>query len=167
MKGPTVPYPEQMASHEPPEIAQGSTARPVTRATGGTTTIDWASVDDDVEIALANTANLLITGPELLVMKVMLRVMAGAPAGIVIPCEVGRLPLSPLPLPPGSVVFRDIDALDVDGQALLLLWLESVGAGRLVVSTASTSLLPLVTSGAFDSRLFYRLNTVHIDVRRA
>ena len=63
-------------------------------------------------------------------------------------------------------MFRDIDELDADGQALLFDWLESASAERQIVCTASDSLLPLVNAGAFDPGLYYRLNTVSIRLEK-
>ena len=123
---------------------------------------DWASVEDDLDIVADTKANLLVIGPECPVMNVIRRVIADVPASIVIPCQAGRLPLSRSSLPPGTLVFRDVDSLDADGQALLFDWLESAGAERQIVSTAAAPLLPLVDAGAFDSRLYYRLNTIYI-----
>ena len=80
---------------------------------------------------------------------------------MVIPCEAGRLPLSRVSLPSGTLVFLNVDALDAAGQASLLDWLESAGE-RQIVSTAADSLLPLIRAGAFDLSLYYRLNTVCI-----
>lgn len=125
-------------------------------------TVDWASVEDDLEVVRRTKANLLVIGPECLVMDVISRVIAHLPANIVGPCEAGRLPLSLLLLPPGAVVFRDVDKLDADGQALLFDWLEHASAERQIICTASPLLLPLVHAGAFDRRLFYRLNTVSL-----
>jgi transcriptional regulator of acetoin/glycerol metabolism len=34
-----------------------------------------------------------------------------------------------------------------------------------VISTSSVSLLPLVQSGAFSDDLYYRLNTIWVDLR--
>lgn len=124
--------------------------------------VDWASVEEDLEIVRRTKANLLVTGPEGLVMQIVRRVIADAPALIGVPCEPGRLPLSLLPLPPVPVVLRDIDALDASSQVLLLDWLENHAGGRSIISTASASLLPLVETGLFDRRLYYRVNTVYI-----
>ena len=150
-------YPSRLMSQEWPE--------PSRRAAGDRSpdeTAQWASVENELAVIRDTTANLLVIGPEHLVMNVIRRVVADAPATIVIPCEAGRVPLSRLSLPPGTLVFLDVDALDTDGQALLLDWLESASADRQIVSTASASLMPLVDAGAFDRELYYRLNTVYI-----
>jgi transcriptional regulator of acetoin/glycerol metabolism len=46
----------------------------------------------------------------------------------------------------------------------LFEWLDSTSSGTQVVSTASAPLLPLVEAGAFDDALYYRLNTVYVDL---
>jgi hypothetical protein len=155
--GRVLPYPSQLLFQDRPEHSPcGGGER------GPDETVDWASVDDDLDVAHDTGANMLVIGPEWLVTKVVRRLIADVPASIVIPCEAGRLPLSRLSLPSGTLVFRDVDALDPDGQAMLSDWLERAGANRQVVSTASASLLPLVDAGTFDSALYYRLNTVYI-----
>jgi hypothetical protein len=150
-------YPSRLLSQERPEHSPRATER-----CGPGESVDWASVEDDLDVVRDTDVNVLVTGPECLVTKVIRRVIADVPASIVIPCEAGRLPLSRQSLPPGTLVFRDIDALDADGQALLFDWLESPSAERQIVSTASAPLLPLVNAGAFDPGLYYRLNTVYI-----
>jgi hypothetical protein len=150
-------FPSRLLSHEQPELSPR-----LARERGLNETIDWTSVERDLEVVRDTEANLLVIGPDPLVMQIIRRVIADLPASIVIACEAGRLPLARRSLPPGTLVFRDVDALDGDGQALLFDWMETASAGRQIVSTASTSLLPLVNAGVFDAGLYYRLNTVHI-----
>jgi hypothetical protein len=149
-----VAYPSRLLSSERSDTSAGGSSSPVT--------VDWTSVDEDLEIVRRSKANLLVTGPEDLVMQVIRRVVDANPALIGIPCEAGRIPLSPLPLPPVPVVFRDIDVLDATAQGLLLEWLDQIAGERPIVSTASASLLPLVNAGVFNRRLYYRVNTVYI-----
>ena len=150
-------YPSRVLSQERPETSPRAAGD-----RGPDETVDWASVEDDLDIVRHTRVNLLLTGPEWLVMKVTHRVIADVPARTVIPCEVGRLPLSCLSQPSGTLVFRDVDALDADGQAFLFDWLQRASAERQIVSTATVPLLARVNTGAFDPRLYYRLNTVYI-----
>jgi hypothetical protein len=150
-------YPSRLLSQERPKTS------PRAKGAGGPDeTVDWASVEQDLDVVRGTNVNVLVVGAETLVMTVIRRLIADAPASIVIPCEAGRLPLSRSSLPPGTLVLRDVDALDADGQALLLEWLGSASAERQIVSTASASLLPLVNAGRFDDGLYYRLNTIFI-----
>lgn len=68
---------------------------------------------------------------------------------------------TPLHLPAGecrSLVLRNVSALDRDGQATLLRWLD---AGRKrVISTTAYPLFPLIAGGLFDEALYYRLNVM-------
>jgi len=71
-------------------------------------------------------------------------------------------------LPPvargGTVVLHEVGALSHDDQLHLLDWLEHAVARTQVISTTSGPLLPLVQTGGFIETLFYRLNTVCLDV---
>jgi hypothetical protein len=158
--GGSLAYPSRLLSHK---RAETSPRQAGNRGPGET--IDWASVEDDLEIVRRTNANLLVIGPEYLVMDVVSRVIAHLPANILSPCDAGRLPLSLRLLPPGAVVFRDIHQLDAGGQALLFDWLENGRGDRQIICTATPFLLTLVHAGAFDLTLFYRLNTVSLILR--
>ena len=122
----------------------------------------WASVEDALDIVRRTRANLLVVGPEAMVMDVVCWVIADVPASIVTPCDGGRIRLPERALPHSTLVLRDIDQLDVEGQASLFAWLEKTGGDQQVVSTASELLPSLVNEGSFDRGLYYRLNTIYI-----
>jgi Sigma-54 interaction domain len=65
---------------------------------------------------------------------------------------------------PGTLVLRDVGALSADDQERLAKWLEDAEGRTQVVSTTASPLLPRVQSGRFDETLYYRLNTVYVDV---
>jgi transcriptional regulator of aromatic amino acid metabolism len=71
-------------------------------------------------------------------------------------------------LPPvargGTVILHEVGALSPQDQLRLLDWLEHAVSRAQVISTTSASLLPQVKSGAFVETLFYRLNTVCLDL---
>jgi hypothetical protein len=73
-----------------------------------------------------------------------------------------------LALPPvdegGTLVLHESGSLTPDDQLRLLDWLERADGRTQVVSTSSAPLLPRVHSGAFIDTLYYRLNTVCVDV---
>jgi Sigma-54 interaction domain len=73
-----------------------------------------------------------------------------------------------LMLPPtedtGTLVLHDASALSPDDQLRLLDWLERADGRTQVVCTSSTPLLPRVHEGGFIDTLYYRLNTVCVDV---
>jgi hypothetical protein len=81
------------------------------------------------------------------------------------------LPGSQLVLPPiaqtGTLILREVGALELGDQYRLNEWIERV-QGRTwrtqIVSTSEASLLPRVHAGVFLDTLYYRLNTVYIDI---
>jgi hypothetical protein len=78
------------------------------------------------------------------------------------------LPNKPLVLPPaaatGTLILHEVGTLGYEDQLRLLYWLER-STGRIqVVSTSTAPLLPRVQSGAFIDTLYYRLNTICVDV---
>jgi sigma-54-interacting transcriptional regulator len=125
---------------------------------------DWLSVHTDVNLARISKANLLIVGTERLVLSLVSSVTDDLNSDVMIRCRDGLLPLPPASSQSGIVVLRDVEALKPEEQFALLNWVDSARKRRQVISTASAPLLPLVEAGAFDAALYYRLNTVYIDL---
>jgi hypothetical protein len=73
-----------------------------------------------------------------------------------------------LVLPPvtrtGTMILHDVGALTLDDQRRLLEWSERAAGLVQIISTTSSPLLPRVHAGAFFEILYYRLNTVSVDV---
>ncbi len=65
---------------------------------------------------------------------------------------------------PGTIILQDVGALGVEDQVRLLEWLELSRGRARVVSTTPGPLLPRVEAGDFNDMLYYRLNTVCVDV---
>jgi DNA-binding NtrC family response regulator len=61
-------------------------------------------------------------------------------------------------------VLQEAGALSAEDQLQLLDWLEQAEGRTQVVSTSTTALLPRVHAGGFIDTLYYRLNTVCVDV---
>lgn len=70
----------------------------------------------------------------------------------------------PSPSSAGTIILHDVHALAMPDQRRLLDWLELTKGRTQVVSTTPTPLLPRVQIGEFNATLFYRLNTVCVDV---
>jgi hypothetical protein len=74
----------------------------------------------------------------------------------------------PLALPPpefiNTMILHDVGRLHPREQLELLDWLEQADGRTQVVSTSPAPLLPRVHSGLFIDTLYYRLNTVCVDV---
>ena len=65
----------------------------------------------------------------------------------------------------GTLILRDVDALDADQQQRLIHWLDDPQNGRpQTISITATPLYLLVQAGMFLDRLYYRLNVVHFEV---
>ena len=77
-------------------------------------------------------------------------------------------PGQPLELPsPGctaTLVLQDVSELTYDDQHRVLRWLDRAAGQIQVVSTTAVPLWPLVKAGAFNETLYYRLNTVCVNV---
>jgi Sigma-54 interaction domain len=73
-----------------------------------------------------------------------------------------------LMLPPvdetGTLVLHETGSLRPDEQLRLLDWLERADGRTQVVSTSSIPLLPRVEAGGFIDTLYYRLNTICVDL---
>jgi len=75
-----------------------------------------------------------------------------------------RTPL-PLPRPDGTLILDDIEALDSERQEGLLRWLEDAQAAETqTIAITTTSLYTRVQSGIFSSTLYYRLNTLYVEI---
>ena len=74
----------------------------------------------------------------------------------------------PLVLPPvawaRTMILQDVGALTHADQHRLLSWLDRAAGRTQVISTTPAPLLPCVQAGEFLDRLYYRLNTVCLDV---
>jgi hypothetical protein len=118
----------------------------------------------DLNVARITKANLLLVGTEPHVVKLVSLLVPDANPSVMIRRQDGQLLLPPPASRPSTVVVRDVDALTVDEQRSLLEWMDSSQSRTQVVSTASAPVLPLVESGAFNDALYYRLNTVYINL---
>ena len=122
-----------------------------------------SQLPDDCRLARAAGVNLLVMTSgstnknlaELLVAEVAQPIITWRPG-------------EPLMLPQSAqtrtLILHDVGALPLLEQRRLIDWLERDAGQTQVVSTTSASLLPLVQAGAFLARLYYRLNTVCVNV---
>jgi transcriptional regulator GlxA family with amidase domain len=70
-----------------------------------------------------------------------------------------RLPTAP------TIVVRDVHTLTAATQRELLQWLnDDRNRDVQLVAVTPTALLPLVEAGLFDAIVYYRLNTIHIEL---
>jgi len=110
--------------------------------------------------------NLLLIAPDAVVRYVLESLLLNLREPIA-RCVPGQ----PLDLPPhefiSTLILHDVGRLQPHEQLDLLAWLEQANGRTQVVSTASAPLLPRVHSGLFIDTLYYRLNTVCVDVTGA
>jgi Sigma-54 interaction domain len=110
--------------------------------------------------------NLLLSGMDDVVQNILDTILSD------LETPIGRwYPGERLVLPPvsragttGTMILHDVGAMDREDQLRLLAWSELAAGKVRIVSTASTPLMPLVDAGTFNDRLYYRLNTVFVDV---
>jgi hypothetical protein len=116
---------------------------------------------DDWRALLRTRAHVLITGPE----KALEAFLSTAESELrkpIVSIACGQaLPLDG----PSTLILRDVHALDDAGQRKLMAWAnESHSADTQIVSLAAVALLSLVNARSFDRELYYRLNTIRLEV---
>jgi transcriptional regulator of aromatic amino acid metabolism len=173
---------------QPFEFALGRTFSSVERAGTQNFTPDYESdisesaLDDEISFAARANVPILVTADTLATASLV----AGAiqkrqePRRLpvaVLDCAivgVGGSLVELLDTPMGCIVLEDIGSLDSQTQAQVLSFLEtrscthSAGGDKRtqIISTALTHLYGCVKAEKFSEILFYRLNTIHINVSR-
>ena len=107
--------------------------------------------------------NLMITGPEADVQQVLETLLSDLPQPIACWSPGERLVLPSGPAP-AMMILHEVGALPHDDQLHLLEWLERDIGRKKVVSTTAEPLMPLVEAGGFNDTLYYRLNTVSVEI---
>jgi hypothetical protein len=117
----------------------------------------------DLELMRVPRANVLLRGTEGIVQNVldMLMPTLRAPIHIWRPGERLALPAVPHA---GTIILREVGRLTRDDQSQLLSWLDETVGRTQVVSTTAWPLLSRVHSGGFIDKLYYRLNTVYVNL---
>jgi hypothetical protein len=117
-----------------------------------------------MKIAYVSRTNVLIVGPETHVNNALSLTAPDLSRDDVVQSRGGRLQLPAPATRPPTVVVRDVDTLTTAEQRRLLEWLDAASTRTQVISTASVPLLPLVETSDFNDTLYYRLNTIYIDL---
>ena len=107
--------------------------------------------------------NLLLVGIDGMIWSVLQTLLPSLTEPVTTWCPGERLVLPPSGRT-GTLVLHDVGVMQHDEQFRLLKWLEEGGGRTQVISMTSVPLLPRVESGAFHDTLYYRLNTVCVDV---
>jgi hypothetical protein len=67
-----------------------------------------------------------------------------------------------------TLVITNLHLLDRPSQRMLNAWIrDPENSDTQIISLTSERLLPLVDEGSFDRDLFYRLNTIHLELTAA
>jgi len=73
------------------------------------------------------------------------------------------------PMPPrdrsGVVIIRDVDRVTLTTQDAWVSWLTAGNDRPQIIATSRAPVFPLVGAGLFRSALYYRLNTLLLDLR--
>jgi hypothetical protein len=119
--------------------------------------------NEDLRILGTGRANLLLEGSADAIRTALERLWPEAREPVLM-----WSPGQPLDLPPpgraATLVLHDVSELSDVDQHRVLAWLDQLERRIRVVSTSAVPLWPRVDAGAFNDVLYYRLNTVCVDL---
>ena len=117
----------------------------------------------DLQIVGIRRSNLLLEGPAGAIRAALGRLWPGPDEPMLV-----WSPGQPLELPPtgrvATLLLCDVSELTLHDQLRLLRWLDQAVGRIRVVSTSAVPVWPLVNAGRFNDVLYYRLNTVCVDL---
>jgi hypothetical protein len=120
-----------------------------------------ASVASDCELLLASRLNGMLVGPAATARHVLRFIGPSLRPPIVAVSSQRRLrDIGDA----GTVILRCVDRLSLPAQRELLTWLAGQTPRPQVISTAREPMLPKVAAGEFLEALYYRLNTVYVEL---
>jgi hypothetical protein len=118
---------------------------------------------EDCRLARAARVNLLVISGNGVLQDLLEWLTLDLQKPIATWCTGERLVLPPV-AGTRTMILQDVGALTDADQHRLLDWLDRARGRTQVVSTTPAPLWPRVQAGAFIDRLYYRLNTVCMDV---
>lgn len=118
----------------------------------------------DWDLARLTKANLLLVGPDQTVTNLVFAIWSILDGPIVVRRRNERLLLPPAADYVGTLVLHGIDTLTLQEQADLYDWLSARRGRTRVVSTAPAPMLTMINASLFSGELYYRLNTIWMDV---
>ena len=117
---------------------------------------------DDWPVLRTSHANMLVCGPRDATHAFILAVTPDLRVPVRDCSTVDALPSSPAE---GTLILRDVDALDSEQQLRLLVGSTIRGtAGRRSFRPPPNRYTPPFRAGTFSDWLYYRLNVVHVEV---
>jgi hypothetical protein len=135
---------------------------------GGAASVPLIGSNDDwrAELAMAATVrvNLLLVGTG--AVPVLLEMLEkDLQTEAILSWRPGEQLELPTPGRPATFILHDVHELAASDQAELVRWLDEAAGWIRVIGTSEEPLWPHVKSGSFDETLYYRLNTVYVDMR--
>jgi hypothetical protein len=117
------------------------------------------------DVCFSTRANLLVVGPPDITAVLLdsVRPHLEEPVVTLRGGEPVTLPAGPV----GTLVLNSVSSLSAAEQAELNHALNGRLSGTQVISTSPLCLMPLVLEGRFLDTLYYRLNTIFVDVRES
>ena len=117
---------------------------------------------NDWLVIRTSRANVLVSGPREATHAFIVAVTPHLHEPVYDGSTGDALPIAPAV---GTLILRDVDALNREQQQRLLFWLDEPQHGLTqVISLTATPLYPLVQAGTFLEQLYYRLNVTQFDV---
>jgi hypothetical protein len=117
---------------------------------------------DDWHLLTASACNALLVGPARITRRCMEKLRPQLDVPI-----VTIHPGAP-PLPPGeavsTLILKDVAVLSPEEQQRLFEWLSRSPRRVRVISTSAVPLMTMVSQGSFLESLYYRLNTVFVNL---
>jgi hypothetical protein len=125
----------------------------------------FSQLPEDCRLARSAGVNLLIVVPERY--HGFAELLLADLARPVVSWRPGERLMLPQAALTGTVLLQNVGAMSLPDQRYLLDWLERAAGQTQVVSMSPEPLVPFVQAGAFLARLYYRLNTVCVDLNVA
>ena len=132
---------------------------------------DRATLDDAGTASLTATVlDARVTPPNVLVIGPIAQTESRVSAMVAASGKPARFWAPDVPMPARAdgraIVIRDIATLSAAHQTAWLVWLTAQHRRRpRIIATSPIAVFPLVTQGMFLEDLYYRLNTVLLDLR--
>src|SRR5262245_4933509 len=133
---------------------------PLPRTMGGR----GQGLDRDVDLARITRANVLVVGAEQAVSNALAVIVADLERTIVLDRSCGALRLPSPVRGAQTVVIRNVDRLTRDEQRELVDWLMVAKGHSRIIATTSRSLVSMMDAQEFCATLYYRLNTLYVDL---
>ena len=118
---------------------------------------------NDLQVGAMPRTNLLLVGSSGAT-RIVLDMLRLELRGPVIRWQPGQPLVLPPPGVPATLVLDNPIALTREDQQRIVRWLEQVVRDVRVVSTTAVPLWPHVQAGEFNETLYYRLNTMCLEV---